>query len=56
MEDRGVEERIIKRWSFRMWDVGSWTGSIWLRIGRVVDTCDCGNELPGSINYGEFLD
>jgi hypothetical protein len=25
--------RIILRWIFRKWDVGSWTGSSWLRIG-----------------------
>ena len=25
--------RIILRWIFRKWDVGLWTGSIWLRIG-----------------------
>jgi hypothetical protein len=23
----------IKRWIFRKWDVGVWTGSSWLRIG-----------------------
>jgi hypothetical protein len=26
-------EGIILRWIFRKWDVGAWTGSIWLRIG-----------------------
>jgi len=25
--------RIILRWIFRKWDVGAWTGFIWLRIG-----------------------
>jgi len=30
----GVDERIILRWVFRKWDVGLWTGSSWLRIGR----------------------
>ena len=29
----GVSGRIILRWIFRKWDVGVWTGSIWLRIG-----------------------
>ena len=29
-----VGRRIILRWIFRKWDVGAWTGSIWLRIGR----------------------
>jgi hypothetical protein len=31
-EDPVVEGRIIVRWIFRKWDVGVWTGSIWLRI------------------------
>ena len=25
---------IILRWIFRKWDVGVWTGSSWLRIGK----------------------
>jgi len=29
LEDPGVDVRII-RWIFRKWDVGAWTGSIWL--------------------------
>jgi hypothetical protein len=28
-----VDWRIILRWIFRKWDVGAWTGLIWLRIG-----------------------
>jgi len=32
-EDPGVDGRIISRWIFRKWDVGVWTGWIWLRIG-----------------------
>jgi hypothetical protein len=24
---------IILKWNFRMWDVGAWTGLIWLRTG-----------------------
>jgi len=31
--DPGVDGRIILRRVFRKWDVGVWTGSIWLRIG-----------------------
>jgi hypothetical protein len=31
--DPRVDGRIIFRWIFRKWDVGVWTGSIWLRIG-----------------------
>jgi hypothetical protein len=34
LEDRGVDGRIILRIIFRKRDVGVWTGSIWLRIGR----------------------
>jgi hypothetical protein len=32
LEDPGVDGRIILRWIFRNWNVGAWTGSIWLRI------------------------
>jgi hypothetical protein len=33
LEGPGVGGRIILKWIFRNWDVGVWTGSIWLRIG-----------------------
>ena len=33
MKDPGVDGRIILGWIFRKWDVGLWTGSIWIRIG-----------------------
>jgi len=33
LEDPGVDGRIIVRWIFRKWDVGTWTGWSWLRIG-----------------------
>jgi hypothetical protein len=29
----GVGRGIILRWIFSKWDVGAWTGLIWLRIG-----------------------
>ena len=32
--DPGVNGRIILRWIFRKWNVGVWTRSSWLRIGR----------------------
>jgi len=32
-EDPGLDGKIILRWIFRKWDVGVWTGLIWLRIG-----------------------
>ena len=33
LEDPGVDGRILLRWIFWKWDVGVWTGLIWLRIG-----------------------
>ena len=33
--DPGVDGGIIIRWIFRKWDVGVWTGSSWLRVGRI---------------------
>ena len=33
LEYPGVDDNIILRWIFRKWNVGAWTGSIWLRIG-----------------------
>jgi hypothetical protein len=32
------------------------TGWSWLRMGQMAGTCECGNELSGSIKCGEFLD
>ena len=32
LEDACIEGRIILKWVLETWD-GSWTGSIWLRIG-----------------------
>jgi hypothetical protein len=33
MEDVSLAERIILRWIFRKWDVGTWSVLMWLRIG-----------------------
>jgi len=33
LKDPGVHGRIILRWIFRKWGLGSRTGSSWLRIG-----------------------
>jgi hypothetical protein len=35
LEDPGMNGRIILRCIFRQWDVGVWTGSMWLRIETV---------------------
>jgi hypothetical protein len=33
LEKPGVAGTIIIRWTFRKWDMGEWTGLVWLRIG-----------------------
>ena len=33
LENTSVDGRIILRRIFRKWDMGTWTGSSWLRIG-----------------------
>ena len=33
LEDRGFDGRIILRWIFGKWDVGTWTGLMCLKIG-----------------------
>ena len=33
MEDPGVDGRITLIWVFEKWDVVTWIGSSWLRIG-----------------------
>jgi len=56
LEDSGIDGWIILRWIFRKWDIGAWTGSSWLSLGTGGGTCECGNELSGSVKCGEFLD
>jgi hypothetical protein len=33
LQDPGLDGRIIIRWIFRKWDVKTWIGLNWLRIG-----------------------
>ena len=54
--DPDVNGRNLLRCIFRMWDVGIWTGSSWLRIGTGGVSCECGSESSDSIKCGEFLD
>jgi len=35
VQDSSIDGKIILKWIFRDWDVGAWTGLIWLRIARV---------------------
>jgi hypothetical protein len=37
LEDTDVDGRIILRWILRKWNVETWTGSIWLRIGTTAE-------------------
>jgi len=33
LEDPGVDGKIILRWNFTKWNIRTWAGSSWLRIG-----------------------
>jgi hypothetical protein len=33
LEYAGVDGRIILKWMLEKWDLGAWTGPIWLRVG-----------------------
>jgi len=33
LEDPSIDGRMIRRWIFRKWDVGAWTGLIRFKIG-----------------------
>jgi len=58
LEDAGIDGRVILRWIFTKWDVGAWTGLIWIRTGtggRQAGTCECNNETLGTIKCWEFL-
>jgi hypothetical protein len=37
-------------------ECGVYIGLSWLRMGQVAGTCECGNELWGSIKCREFHD
>jgi len=56
LEDPGVNEKIILRWLFKKWDVSTWAGLMWLRIGQEAGACECSNEYLGSTQCEEFLD
>jgi hypothetical protein len=52
LEDPGLDERIIFRCIFRMWDGLDLSGLGWR---QVAGTCECGYKPSGSIKCGEFL-
>jgi hypothetical protein len=45
LEDPGVYGRIILKWIFRDWDVGTWTESSWLGIGSGGEHFECCNDM-----------
>jgi hypothetical protein len=45
LEDPGIDGRIILRWK---WDMGAWTGSIWLRTAAGADNVYL--QLPPGLN------
>ena len=56
LADPGVDVTIMLRWIFRKRDVGVRLDRSGSGLGQVAGTCECGNELSGSIKCGEFLD
>jgi hypothetical protein len=58
-EGKGPLRRPMRRWEdnikMDLQEVGVGTGSSWLRVGTC-GTCECRNELSGSMKFGEFLD
>jgi hypothetical protein len=62
LEGRRALGRPQRRWEdhikMNIQEVGcvAWTGLSWLRIGTVAGSCECGNEPPGSIKCGKFLE
>jgi hypothetical protein len=51
-----VDGRIILGWIFRKWDVGYVLEGDGSGYRQMAGTCECGNELSGSIKCVEFLD
>ena len=56
LEDLGIEGRIILIYIFRTWEREQELASFGTGQGQVVGSCECGDELLGSIKCREFLD
>jgi hypothetical protein len=56
LEDWGLDRKMILKWIFTELRWGAWTGLIWLVIVIGGGSCECGNELCGSMKWGKFLD
>jgi hypothetical protein len=54
LQDLGIDGRLSKG-IFKK-ELGEWIALILLRTGPGGGSCECGNELPGSIKCREFLD
>jgi hypothetical protein len=39
-----IDWEILLKWISKKWCGEAWTESIWLRIGEVAGSCECGNE------------
>jgi hypothetical protein len=55
LEDPIVGGRIVIKWIFRKWDGEHGLNLSDSELGRVADSCECSNELSGSIKCGIFL-
>jgi hypothetical protein len=56
LEDPGVNGRIILKWIFERLDRGHGLNQSGSGQGQVAGSCECGDELSGSIKRGEFVE
>ena len=56
LEDIGLCGSTMLEWFYKKWDGKAWAGLFWLRTGTSGGLFECGNENPGFMICGEFLD
>jgi len=56
LEHLGVDGRVILKWILHNSIKRTWIVLVWLRKGASGGICECGNRIPGSIKWGEFLE